>query len=66
MKLAEWMALQGLDDDKLAEMTGFDRVTISRNRRGITKPSELLLERFREVSQGAVTANDFFHIEAAQ
>ena len=59
MRLAEWMSMNGLNDDQLAEKVSVDRATISRIRREKHKPSWPLLVRLREVTSGAVTADDF-------
>jgi DNA-binding XRE family transcriptional regulator len=65
MHLAEWMALADLTDGKLAALVGFDRSTISRLRRGETFPSWELAAKIKEVSRGAVKADDFLP-EAAE
>lgn len=59
MKLAEWMREQSLDDDAVAAMVDADRVTVSRVRRGVNKPSWLLAARLKAASGGRVTADDF-------
>jgi len=61
MKFEAWVSLSKLSDYELARLTGFDHSTMSRTRRGITKPSWGLIAKIHEVSQGAVTANDFFN-----
>ena len=67
MRLSKWMALNGMADGHLAEKTGVDRATISRIRRGKHRPSWELMLRLREMTQGAVTADDFlFETEAAE
>lgn len=53
------MLCRGLTDARLGEMVEVDRVTISRIRRGLNKPSWELAARIKEVSDGAVTADDF-------
>ncbi len=59
MQLSIYMAEKGLSDDDLAEMVGFDRSTISRVRRGKTRPSWDLIAELERVSRGFVTATDF-------
>lgn len=58
MKLADWMAAHGLNDEKVAASAEVDRATISRVRRGVTKPSWDLAARLKAISGGAVTADD--------
>lgn len=59
MKLSEWMSWKGLTDEQLAGTVSVDRVTISRIRRGTNRPSWELAARLKEISDGAVTADDF-------
>jgi DNA-binding XRE family transcriptional regulator len=65
MKIDEWMVCRGLTDARLGEMLQVDRVTVSRIRRGQNKPSWELAARIKEVSGGAVTADDFLPKGAA-
>ena len=60
MTLSEYMKQEGLRDAELAELCGRDRTRINRIRRGIAKPSLELLVRLERVTQGQVTAADFF------
>ena len=57
--------MNGVNDDQMAEKVAVDRATISRIRRGKHKPSWPLLLRLREVTAGAVSAEDFL-IEQAE
>jgi len=59
MKLSDWMAAKELDDEKLGHLVRADRVTISRIRRGLNRPSWDLAGRLKKISGGAVTADDF-------
>lgn len=61
MRLSDWMSMNGVNDDQLAEKVGVDRATISRIRRGKHKPSWPLLLKLREITAGAVSAEDFVH-----
>jgi transcriptional regulator with XRE-family HTH domain len=65
MKLSDWMTAAGLDDDAVAARVATDRTTISRIRRGVTRPSWDLAAKFKAVSDGAVTADDFLSAEAS-
>jgi DNA-binding XRE family transcriptional regulator len=60
MKLDMWMASRGLTDDDVASLVKVDRTTISRLRRGLTKPSWELAAKLKGASKGAVIADDFF------
>jgi len=66
MKLGDWMAANGVDDDEMARRAKSDRTTVSRNRRGVTKPTWDLAGRYFEITGGAVTPNDFLGIPAAR
>jgi DNA-binding XRE family transcriptional regulator len=59
MKLADWMASRGLDDEKMGELVQADRSSISRIRRGINSPSWDLAARIKVTTGGEVTADDF-------
>jgi DNA-binding XRE family transcriptional regulator len=59
MKLSDWMTTQGLDDEQLGNLVQADRVTISRIRRGLNRPSWDLAGRIKKASNGAVGADDF-------
>ena len=59
MRLADWMSMNGVNDDQMAERVAVDRATISRIRRGKHKPSWPILLRLQEITMGAVTPNDF-------
>lgn len=59
MHLSEYMAAQGLDDDAMAGLIGRSRPTVSRIRRRKTRPDWQTIERIKEATNGAVTADDF-------
>lgn len=64
MKLAEWMTSESVDDEGMADRVGADRSTISRIRRGETRPSWPLVARIKAATGGAVSADDFLPDEA--
>ena len=59
MHLADYMEANGLSDQDVAEAIGVDRSTVSRLRRGETSPSKKTRIAIREMTNGAVTADDF-------
>lgn len=66
MQLSEWMTLRGYTDAKMAAAVKVNPATISRARRGIFKPSWPVMRRIETATGGAVTANDFLRMEAAE
>lgn len=63
MTLAEFMAKEGLTDAALARDIGLERSTVTRLRRGQSKPSLRVILALEAVSNGKVRASDF--VEAA-
>lgn len=59
MHLSEWMRLNDVTDESLGALVDVDRVTISRIRRGINRPSWDLASRLKAATGGAVTADDY-------
>lgn len=59
MKLADYLTSKDLSDADFALAIECDRTTVSRLRRGITRPTWAQAERIRDATQGAVTPNDF-------
>lgn len=59
MHLADWMKSQDLDDHEVARKVRTDRVTISRIRRRLNRPSWQLAAKFKRISGGKITADDF-------
>lgn len=59
MKLAEYMEQSQKDDAEMAASLGVDRTTVMRLRTGRNRPSWAVADRLVEVTQGAVTPNDF-------
>ena len=58
MQLSEFMAQRDLDDADVAAKVSCSRETISRIRRGISRPSFDLAGRIKDFSGGLVTPND--------
>jgi transcriptional regulator with XRE-family HTH domain len=65
MQLSEWMSMNGVSDDQMAEKAKVDRATINRLRRGKHRPSWPLILRLREITAGGVTADDFLVTDEA-
>lgn len=71
MKLGDYMERNGLDDDTMADKVrtadvACDRTKINRYRRGKRRPDWPVIERIDKITKGAVSANDWMHLEAAQ
>jgi len=64
MHLADWMAARKLTDEQFAALVQADRVTISRIRRRVNRPSWELAARIKAATGGAVTADTFLPVEA--
>lgn len=65
MKLATWRKLKGLSQADLAETLGLsNRVSVARYEGG-RKPDAEVLQKIIDVTEGAVTANDWFDVPAA-
>lgn len=60
MHLSEYMAERGLTDEQVAEAIGKNRVSVSRYRRGIERPSSATIEDIFKWSGGQVAPNDWF------
>lgn len=62
MKLSEYMEAESLTPADVAQKIGVQSVaTIYRYTAGTRRPSSKMLRRIHEFTNGAVTANDFFH-----
>lgn len=59
MQLSDWMAREGLDDERFGGMVQADRGTISRIRRGVNRPSWELAARIKSATSGEVSADEF-------
>lgn len=60
--LADYMAENALSDEAVAEGIKRSRPTVSRIRRRLVRPDWETIEKIREFTKGAVTANDFIDI----
>lgn len=65
MRLSDYLTKHKLSDDTFAERIGVNRSTVSRLRRTNQKPSEETLAAIVRVTNGKVTANDFWLAAAA-
>lgn len=65
MTLADYLTQHDLTHEGFARMIGCEQPTVSRFVAGARIPSPVLMRKIVEVTNGAVTANDFFGIEAA-
>ena len=59
MKLSEFLALKEISQARFGEMVGVEQAAISRYVAGERMPRPEHLLRIREVTKGAVTADDF-------
>jgi transcriptional regulator with XRE-family HTH domain len=66
MHLSDYMTKKSLSDEEVAEMIGRSRPTVSRIRRRKVRPDWQTIEKLKEVTRGAVTADDFTQSEVAQ
>lgn len=64
--LSDYMAWRGLSDDDVAKAINRSRATVSRIRRRKVRPDWRTIEDLKSFSQGAITADDFIVLEAAQ
>lgn len=62
MKLSDWMAAEGLNDETLAQRANVNRATVSRVRRRKQKPGEELAARLFALTGGQVAPNDFYDL----
>lgn len=65
MKLAEWMAANGVDDVALAEAIGITRSSASRIRREKWVPSSATISKIVALTNGQVEPNSFFEVARA-
>lgn len=66
MKLADFLSDKGMSRADFAAALGVSEVTITRYVGGRRMPRVEHLRRIREVTAGAVTADDFLSAEAAE
>lgn len=64
MHLSEYMEQNALDDHAVADAIGVNRVSISRYRRRIERPSWKTVEAIHAFTGGVVTANDWMEAAA--
>jgi transcriptional regulator with XRE-family HTH domain len=60
MKLADYMAENGLTDDAVAQRIGRDRSFVTKLRQGRATPSLRTAQDLSLATNGAVSAEDFF------
>jgi transcriptional regulator with XRE-family HTH domain len=59
MTLNEYLRLEGLSDAQFAMQLGRDRTTVSRWRRGLTRPEWADMQAIAKSTNGFVNPNDF-------
>lgn len=59
MTLSEWLRSQNMSHEEFAERIGRDRSAVTRYVNGTRMPRREVLEQIADVTDGAVTANDF-------
>jgi transcriptional regulator with XRE-family HTH domain len=64
--LADYMADTGLSDEDVAKGIGRSRPTVSRIRRRLVRPDWQTIEKIKEFTQGASTADDYQSLEVSQ
>jgi transcriptional regulator with XRE-family HTH domain len=63
MTLDQYLLVNAVTNAEFAERIGCDRTTVSRLRRGITRPEWELVEAIVKATAGAVSPNDFLFAE---
>ena len=66
MHLSDYMTRRGLSDEQVASAIGKTRVSVSRYRRNLIRPSWRAIERIKEFTENQVTAEDWLQREAAE
>jgi hypothetical protein len=62
MTLSDWLSLHCETDAAFARRSGIGhKQLVGKYRRGLQIPSPVNMDRIRLATDGAVTANDFFH-----
>ncbi len=64
--LADYMADNGLSDDFVAKEIDCSRPTVSRIRRRLVRPNWETIEKIKEFTKGASTADDYQNIEVSE
>jgi transcriptional regulator with XRE-family HTH domain len=62
MKLREWRLSKGLTGESAAAMAGFHPSIWSKWERGLSVPRRANAERIAELTENAVTPNDFYNL----
>jgi hypothetical protein len=65
MHLSDYMTVHELDDDAVAVGIERTRATVSRIRRRKVRPDWETIEKIKNFTQGACTADDFTSLESA-
>lgn len=65
MKLAEWKKIQGLTNQELGQMLGAETETARSWVAGEVIPRPEKMRLIHEITDGAVTANDFYDLPVA-
>lgn len=66
MRLHEWKKGSGLTYDQIAALVGTTGTTVYRWATDKAKPNEENIQEIRRVTEGKVTANDFYFCEASE
>jgi predicted transcriptional regulator len=65
MKLAAYLAQQGLTHKAFGDLIGATQAAVSRYAKGERCPDRRRMEQIAVVTKGSVTPNDFFDVERA-
>lgn len=60
MKLAEWLDVSNTTDAELAHRIGTSVISVRRYLNGTRKPASVVMRKIHSVTDGEVTANDFW------
>jgi transcriptional regulator with XRE-family HTH domain len=66
MHLADYMADRGLSDEDVAKSIDRSRPTVSRIRRKLVRPDWKTIEKIKQFTNGASTADDYQSLESVQ
>lgn len=66
MELKTYLATHAMTDAYFAELIGVDRSSVTRMRHGGQAPRADVMRKIAEVTDGAVTPNDFFGVDPRQ
>jgi transcriptional regulator with XRE-family HTH domain len=65
MSLDDWMKLNELSNADMAELLGVHVISVSKYRSGVTIPRRKLMRAIVNLTDGEVTASDFYELQAA-